>query len=104
MAKSDFVPTAPNTLVTGIKGKFDGPSDRCVGHLFLTAKAKKSEHWQSGWVQGAHCLVCDRDIIPMDAAWWLDLATDDDIRECMRFIKSEAERLKNIHIYLKELL
>lgn len=97
-----FEPTPAGVLVTGIKGKYDSPRERCFEHIFLTRKPIKNDMWRSGWQQGAYCLVCEEAIHPMDAAWWLDIATEEYIEIVTRRITKNIEHLKRIRLWLRQ--
>lgn len=97
-----FEPTPAGVLVTGIKGKYDSPRDRCFEHIFLTRKPVENKMWHSGWQQGAYCLVCDEAIHPMDAAWWLDIATPEYIDLVVSRINKNIERLRHTRLWLRE--
>lgn len=97
-----FVPTPAGVLVTGIKGKYDCPRDRCFEHIFLTRKPIENKQWRSGWQQGAWCLVCDENIHPMDAAWWKDIATPEYIELVARKVTKKIDHLRRLHVWLKQ--
>jgi hypothetical protein len=97
-------PTPAGVIVTGRMGVFAAPRTKCEGHLFLTKKPKKNDKWQSGWVQGAKCLVCEDEIIPLDATWWMERATPQRIKLTMRLVKEEALRMKVVYRKLQRRL
>lgn len=80
------------------------PRTSCEGHVFQVHRAKKNKHWASGFVQGATCVVCDEDMTPVDASWWMEPATPGYIRLSMRLVKEEATRLREVHGILKDIL
>lgn len=75
---------------------------QCEGHLFITHRARKDEHWQSGYRQTARCIVCDYTVPAVDSSWWMELASKEHIRLCMTIVREDAEHLKQVHAYLKE--
>lgn len=96
-------PMPEGCLVTG-RGVLEAPRSQCVGHVWLTRKAKPSKFWQSGYVQGALCINCGDEIPPRDASWWMEAASPNYIRRAVTLIKEETQRLREATAYLKEAL
>ena len=97
-------PTPKGRLVTGRLPNGLYVRVRCEGHLWITKSPEKNEMWQSGWKQAARCIVCDETVPPVDSSWWMQEASPDRIRLCMRVVKEDAQHLKNVYDYLKEKL
>lgn len=90
-------PTPKGRIVSGRLGDWNAPRQQCEGHVFITRKPIRNMLWQSGWQQGAHCLVCGDDIYPIDASWWLERASPQRIRLAMSLIRDEGMRLRRIY-------
>lgn len=98
-------PTPAGVLVVGFISGHDIPIRMwCRDHLFETHEPIRSKAWQSGWQQGATCLVCGDDVVPIDASWWVKRATVKDIRRCMRLLKRRAKHYKNVYTSLRRRL
>lgn len=86
-------PTPAGVLV---KGTRDGQAwiFTCVGHIYVTHEPTKNAKWQSGWQQGATCLVCDRDVYPMDSSWWIEKPSAKELREAGKILRARMERMQ----------
>lgn len=104
LKKGKLNPARAGSYVTGRLPVGIYPRRSCDGHVFIVGKAKKSPHWQSGFVQGATCVVCDEDVEPRDASWWMEPATSGYIRVAMGLVKEESQRLREVHGILKTIL
>lgn len=65
----------------------------CVDHIFEIASPPTAVDWDAGWVQMAHCMVCDWLTAAVDARWWSRLPTDVDIKRCLDLMEVERERM-----------
>lgn len=105
LRKGTVKPTPEGVLVVGrIKGLDTPVRSWCRNHIFETDKPIKNPMWQSGWHQGAWCLVCDDYIPPIDASWWIKKAKAKDIRRVMKHLKKEARRYGTVYNSLKRRL
>lgn len=95
-------PTPKGALVTGRLPNGMFIRTQCEGHLFVTRRPVKDEHWQSGYKQAARCVVCDFVFPAVDSSWWMEVASKDRIRLCMNIVREDRQHLKNVFIYLKE--
>lgn len=86
-------PTRSGVLVTGRFGKYKGPRERCHDHLWFTRRPEKNPLWQSGYAQGALCVVCGDEIDPIDSSWWLDVASKSDINKAIALCKKRRRWL-----------
>lgn len=83
-------------LVTGYR---DGRPwiERCIDHIYITHEPVKNTKWQSGYQQGATCLVCDIEVYPMDASWWLEEPTTAQLRKAGILIRIRIEHLQGAY-------
>lgn len=66
----------------------------CKGHLFVLLNSPTPVDFGCGWMQASHCLVCGYDTANVDADFFHE-ATDDDIAECIMFIRAQIDRLED---------
>lgn len=102
--KGKIKPMPADCLVTGRFFTYEGPVERCIGHVFVTRKAKKNKFFQSGYEQAALCVNCGEEVVPRCASWWMDAASPKYIQRAAKMAREERKRLVEVVAYLEEAL
>lgn len=68
----------------------------CANHVFEIASEARPIDYGSGYAQIATCMVCEDPGIPLDAGWYRDLATDQQVQECIWICERERVRLYKV--------
>lgn len=86
-------PTPAGVLVCGTR---DGQAwiFTCIGHVYMTYEPVKNKNWQSGYAQGAICLNCDREVYPMDSAWWLEKPSAKYLRNAGKLLRERMDKMQ----------
>lgn len=75
--------------------------ERCADHIYLTHEPKRNTKWQSGYQQGAICLICGTEVWPMDAGWWIERPTSKQLRIAGRIVKERIAELEEAYELFK---
>lgn len=90
-------PCPAGTVVRAVHPELGFPMRQaCRGHLFQTmnsATQVEASYSECRYVQSVMCLVCGYTTAQLDADWF-QIATDDDIQDCVYYVSQIIEHLK----------